>query len=73
LIADTVDLPASVWWNGEYTATGATAKRIGKGYQNTRTNLYYHKVIRDYNMQPAGAGIIKEVVIETGFCHHKMS
>jgi len=36
LIADTVDLKPSPWWNGVYTITGATATKIGSGKSNTR-------------------------------------
>jgi len=35
LIADTVDLPPAFWWNGTHTVTGATAKGIGTGKENT--------------------------------------
>lgn len=36
LIADTVDLPPSKWWNGVYTTAGVTATRIGLGFKNTK-------------------------------------
>ncbi len=35
LIADTVNLGRTTWWNGSYITTGATGTNIGKGYANT--------------------------------------
>ena len=40
LIADTVDLPRSRWWNGAYTLTKANGKQIGTGNTNTRRIIY---------------------------------
>ena len=36
LIADTIDLPKSTWWNQVHTATGATSRAIGSGKKNTK-------------------------------------
>ncbi|HRI20857.1 MAG TPA: DUF1566 domain-containing protein [Panacibacter sp.] len=36
IIADTVDLPPTTWWNGIFTVTGATAIAIGSGRSNCR-------------------------------------
>lgn len=36
VIADSVDLPPAVWWNGTYTATGVVGTRLGIGKTNTR-------------------------------------
>lgn len=36
LIADSVDLPQAVWYNGTYIATGATGTAIGSGKANTK-------------------------------------
>lgn len=37
LIADTADLPGlTLWWNGSYTITGASATAIGSGPDNTK-------------------------------------
>jgi hypothetical protein len=56
----------------EYTPLQAQQRQKSVQGIQTQKKLYYHKVIQGAT-QPAGAGIIKEVVIQIGFCHHKMS
>ena len=53
LIADTVDLGITTWWDGTYTVTGATGRTIGTGKANTKKYIVtrYNRKLRSTAVQ----------------------